>query len=67
MAFIQLVRKYFIINKSTRPQKTELGVMLEQSNKASSILLQNRLVKVMATFDKALNQVTKDDVFYVDY
>ena len=37
--------------------------MLEQSNKASSILLQNRLVKVMATFDKALDQAKEDDIF----
>ena len=40
--------------------------MLEQSNKANLIMLQNRLVKVMATFDKALDQATEDDVFYVD-
>ena len=40
--------------------------MFEQSNKASSILLQNCLVKVMATgntFDKALDQAKEDDIF----
>ena len=42
---------------------TELGVIFEQSNKAISVLLQNRLVKVMASFDKALDQAKEDDIF----